>query len=162
MQRKVFLCRHPNFIISFHEYNLSALNKKILRVNYDFDFTLIGIITPMRAYRLCWFLNNQLKMSLEREEDLTLKNEQEEEVFFPRYYFYIEESETDFYLLGNKGTEGYLIPEQKEIDFFMLIYNLPERDGGSAFVKKIKPIQEVQSAFLLDPNKLRSRENLLF
>lgn len=138
------------------------MNKKILRVNYDFDFTLIGIITPMRAYRLCWFLNNQLKMSLEREEDLALKNEQEEEVFFPRYYFYIEESETDFYLLGNKGTEGYLIPEQKEIDFFMLIYNPPERDAGSAFVKKIKLIPEVQSAFTLDPNKLRSRENLLF
>ena len=162
MQRKVFLCPHANFIISFHEYNLSVLNKKILRVNYDFDFALIGIISPMRAYRLCWFLNNQLKMNLEREEDLFLKNEQEEEMFFPKYYFYIEESETDFYLLSNKGTDGYLIPEQKEIDFFMLIYNLPERDGGAMLAKKIKLIQEIQSAFILDPNKLRSRENLLF
>ncbi|HEY9561071.1 MAG TPA: IPExxxVDY family protein [Anseongella sp.] len=138
------------------------MNKKILRVNYDFDFTLIGIISPLRAYRLCWFLNNQLKMSLEREEDLSLRREPEEEVFFPRYFFYIEESETDFYVLGNRGTEGYLVPEQKEIDFFMLIYNLPGKDGGSDLIKKIKLIPEVQSAFLLDPGRLKSRENLLF
>jgi len=162
VQRKLFLCPHANFIISLHEYNLSALNKKILRVNYDFDFSLLGIITPMRAYRLCWFLNKQLEMNLEREEDLLLKNEQDEEMFFPKYYFYIEESETDFYLLGNKGTDGFLIPEQKEIDFFMLVYNLPDRDGGAALAKKIKTLQEVQSAFTMDPRKLRSKENLLF
>lgn len=138
------------------------MNKKILRINYDFDFTLIGIITPMRAYRLCWFLNNHLKMSLEREEDLLLKNDQEEEMFFLKYYFFIEESETDFYLLGNKGTDGYLIPEQKEIDFFMLIYNMPDKANSGALVKKIKLIQEIQGAFTLDAKQLRSRENLLF
>lgn len=138
------------------------MNKKILRVNYDFDFALLGIITPMRAYRLCWFLNSQLEMNLEREEDLRLVNEHEEEQFFPRYYYFIEESERDFYLLGNKGTDGYLIPEQKEIDYFMLIFNMPPGEEAETLFKKIKRIQEVQSVFKLDPTKLRSKENLLF
>lgn len=101
-------------------------------------------------------------MSLEREEDLVLKNEQEEEMYFPKYYFFIEESETDFYLLGNKGTDGYLIPEQKEIDFFMLIHNIPDKAAAAVLVKKIKPIEDVQGAFMLDARQLRSKENLLF
>lgn len=116
----------------------------------------------MRAYRLGWFLNKQLEMNLEREEDLLLKNSEEEQLFFPRYYYYIEESERDFYLLGNKGTEGYLIPEQKEIDFFMLIFNMPVQEEAGELVKKIKSIKEIQSVFTLNPNKLRSKENLLF
>lgn len=138
------------------------MNKKILRINYDFDFTLIGIITPARVYRLCWLLNRRLKMDLAREEDLLLKKAGEEELYFPKYYYYIEESETDFYLLANKGNEGFLIPEQKEIDFFMLIYNLPGGKEAGTLTKKIRGIPEVQSAFLVEAAALRSKENLLF
>lgn len=138
------------------------MNKKILRINYAYDFTLIGIITPMRIYRLCWFLNKQLKMDLARDDDHVLKNSYRDEVFFPRYHFYIEESETDYFLIGNKGTDGYLIPENKEIDYFLIIYNLVNKNELKHLSKRLKEVREIQSVFQIDPQKLRSKENLLF
>ncbi|POY35599.1 IPExxxVDY family protein [Solitalea longa] len=138
------------------------MNKKVLKVSFDFDFTLIGISAPTRDYRFCWFLNKELSFNLTKTDDIILMNKQNEEIYFSRYHQHFEEGEQDFYLITNKGTEGYLIPERKEIDFFLLIQNLNYQNEKDALIAKINKISITQTAFFVDANKLKSKENLLF
>ena len=44
-----------------------------LEEEYEYDFELFGISTHEKDYRLCWAINNSLKISLERtSEDVEL------------------------------------------------------------------------------------------
>ncbi|MCO4293413.1 IPExxxVDY family protein [Solitalea sp. MAHUQ-68] len=137
------------------------MNKKVLKVSFDFDFTLIGISAPTRDYRLCWFLNKELSLNLVKTEDIILTNKTNEEIYFSKYHQYFEESEQDYFLLTNKGTEGFLVPEHKEIDFFLLIHNLNYQTERDTLLSKINKISITQTAFFIDANKLKSKENLL-
>ncbi|WP_185955159.1 IPExxxVDY family protein [Solitalea koreensis] len=138
------------------------MNKKILKIEFSYDFTLIGIIAPIKDYRLCWFLNNELHFNLEKTDDIIHSNAENNEIYFSRYTYFIDEGEIEYYLLTNRGSEGYLIPEHKEIDFFLMIHNLSYKSDIDQLLSRILNINIIQTALLLNANKLKSKENLLF
>ncbi|UKJ07454.1 IPExxxVDY family protein [Solitalea lacus] len=138
------------------------MNKKVLKISFDYDFTLIGISAPTRDYRFCWFLNKELSFNLIKTDDIILLNKANEEIYFSRYHQFFEESEQDYFLIGNKGISGYLIPERKEIDFFLLIHNLNYQSERDALLQQINKMSITQTAFFIDANKLKSKENFLF
>ena len=70
--------------------------------------------------------------------------------------------ETEYYLLANKGTEGYLIPEMKSVDYFILIKNFIDKDDLSYLLEGINKLQGVVVAAELNPGRLKSKENLIF
>jgi hypothetical protein len=74
----------------------------------------------------------------------------------------IPESESELYILANKGTEGFLVPEMKNVDFFLLIRNYIDEDDLKAIINKLNKLPEVLVAVELDPIKLKSKENLIF
>lgn len=138
------------------------MNKKILKIEYDYDFTLIGVIAGVKDYRLCWFLNKEIHLNLEKTDDIILGNSENNEIYFSCYRYYVDEGEIEYFLLANKGSEGYLIPERKEIDFFLLINNLNHKADIDQLLSSIIKINIVQTALVLDVTKLKSKENLLF
>lgn len=81
---------------------------------------------------------------------------------FSQYFFGIEASETEFYIIANCGTAGYLIPEMGYIDYFMLIKNHFDKAELEAIILKLKCINNIESVLPLDPKTIRSNENLLF
>jgi len=68
----------------------------------------------------------------------------------------------DFFLLANKGTQSFLVPEMKQIDYFLMIHNLINHKDQDVLIAEISRIPLVQAVFVLDPADLRSKENLLF
>jgi hypothetical protein len=42
-------------------------------------------------------------------------------MLFSLYHYVWESTETDFYFIGNKGSDGYLVPEMREADYFIMI-----------------------------------------
>lgn len=82
--------------------------------------------------------------------------------YFSRYFYLIPETETEFYILANKGSEGFLVPEMKKVDFFLLIRNYIDRDELRGIISGINKIPEVLVAVEVDPKKLKSKENLIF
>jgi len=135
--------------------------KKLLDYSYDFDFILIGIVSPVKDYRICWALNDCLQVNFIKGEDLKLKLPNHNE---PSLYarFVLEnpsDEECNNYLLSNRGSNSFLIPERKETDFFLLLY---EQFNSREIIDKLKKIRIVQTAYEIDSQQLKSKENLLF
>ena len=83
-------------------------------------------------------------------------------VLFSLYQYHWEASETDFYFIANKGSEGYLVPEMRRADYFIMIKNYIDDDDLDKLINDLNKIQEIVAAVKIDPKKIKSRENLLF
>ncbi|MEO5909798.1 MAG: IPExxxVDY family protein [Pelobium sp.] len=138
------------------------MNKKFLKLELDFDFILIAITSPLKDYRLCFYINKSAEIELRKIEDLTLNFINTEPKFFSRYLFTEENSECEFFLIANKGLEGFLIPEMKEADYFILIKEFIDEEDLEFFLERLKKINDIQAAVEINPERLKSKENLLF
>ena len=138
------------------------MNRTTLKYELDLDFVLVAITAPLRDYRLCFKMNKELNLDLCREDDLELMNTLDKPFYFSRYYIKDVDSETEFNLLANKGTEGFLIPEMKNADFFLLIHNYIDKEELREIIRGLNRIPEVLVAVEVDPKKLKSKENLIF
>jgi hypothetical protein len=88
------------------------LSRKTLKFEIDLDFVLIAITTSLKDYRICHLINKNLNFNFLKSTDLEVDIlPGAGPVFFSIYNYHWEASETDFYFIGNKGSDGYLIPE---------------------------------------------------
>ncbi len=111
---------------------------------------------------LCFKINRQLSTDLRKSDDLSLSFTLEKPVYFSKYRYTITEREVEFYLIANKGTQGYLIPEMKSADYFIIIKNFYDDEELELYLDRLNAIPEVVVAAELDPAKLKSKENLIF
>lgn len=138
------------------------MNKKFLRVELDFDFILISITSQLKDYRLCYHINKMLSFNFIKMEDLEIVYSGLSPRYHSRYLHQMTELSPQFYLISNKGTEGYLIPELKETDYFIVIKEFIDDEDLEYFMNGLKKINDIQVAIELDPKKLKSKENLIF
>jgi hypothetical protein len=139
------------------------LNRKFLKFEIDFDFVLIAITTSLKDYRVCYLINKSLNFNFIRTDDLSVDIYQgAEPVLFSLFHYQWETTETDFYFIGNKGSDGYLVPEIKSADYFLMIRNYIDDDDLDNLITTINRIPEIVAAVKIDPKKIKSRENLLF
>ena len=135
-----------------------------LEEEYEYDFELFGISTHEKDYRLCWAINNSLKISLERtSEDVELIFPHQKEKYgkFPVFKFEQNEGLDVYYLVGNKWENSQLIEEQKHVDFFLMIQSNHETKN-KIILTKLKEIPFVLSAYEVNVKELKSKENLIF
>ena len=139
------------------------LNRKTLKFEIDLDFVLIAITTSLKDYRICYLINKYLNFKFSKSTDLEVDILQGTgPVFFSLYQYHWEASETDFYFIGNKGSDGYLIPEMRKADYFLMIKNYIDDDDLDKLISMLNRIPEIVAAVKIDPKKIKSRENLLF
>lgn len=139
------------------------LNRKILKFEIDFDFVLIALTTSLKDYRICYLINKYLNFNFVRQDDLKLDiGLMGGPALFSLYKHSWEATETDFYFIGNKGSDGYLIPEMREVDYFILIRNYIDEDDLEQLISALNKIPEIVAAVKIEPKKIKSRENLLF
>ena len=138
------------------------MNRLTLKYELDLDFVLIAITSSWKDYMLCFKINKQLNINFVRIEELSLHTRGDQKVYFSRYLYQVDDMETEYYLLANKGTEGYLIPEMKSVDYFILIKNFIDKDDLSYLLEGINKLQGVVVAAELNPGRLKSKENLIF
>ncbi|MFD1315391.1 IPExxxVDY family protein [Namhaeicola litoreus] len=155
---------------------------KILAIDfeYDHDYTLFGIYTPLEDFRLAFLLNDKLELKLRkyREDlDLFLKNEKSS---FSIYIFDDEKKMTTWSLIANKNIQAktelrqignlfddqpiqsFLIPEKKRVDFFLKMDGQLSYEETKEIIQKIKTINQIVTLYAIDPNDLKSRDNLIF
>ena len=113
----------------------------------ELDFTVLAINSHTKAYKLCWNINKYLQLNFEKKKDHTIK----EELRFARYT-YICDDYVEYTLLANRSKNGYLIPGQKSVNFFLLIKNNYWQQEKTEFISKLRDIKEVLLVFELDTN----------
>jgi hypothetical protein len=140
-----------------------VLNRKVLKFEIDLDFVLIAVTTSLKDYRICYYINKCLNFNFTRIDDLALDSHVNGALMlFSLYHYVWESTETDFYFIGNKGSDGYLVPEMREADYFIMIKNYIDDDDLENMISALNKIPEIVAAVKIDPKKIKSRENLLF
>lgn len=126
----------------------------------DYSFILLGICSHAKDYKLCWSLNNHFGFQLEKEEnDLELINGAQK-LAFSQYHFQDEESHAMYSLLANKNGNGYLVPEQKQTDYFLMVRDSFD-DDPDQMLARLRKMDVVLTAFSVDAGSLKSKSNLL-
>jgi len=134
-----------------------------LEVEYDYDFILIGISCHAKDYRMCWGLNSALSLDLQNQtEDIEIVHKNpNRSSFHSVYVYYNEENHTEYNLVLNKSNGNWLIPEQRQADYFLLVRNNFE-DDINELITSVRKIDFVLTAFEVDVSSLKSRQNLMF
>jgi len=132
-----------------------------LNLDEDYEFTLVGISCHSKDYRLCGELNKTLYTDLTRTKDLEIHKK--DSINSHSFYEYIDEDNyLEYYLISNRGDNGFLIPEQKKVDFFFMAKGNISENHTNDVINKINTLSLVLTSFSIDPNLLKSKQNLLF
>ena len=98
-----------------------------------------------------------------RDKDLELDLEGLSEPSFFSYFEYCPpETEYYFTLVQNKGSNAYLVPEKKELDYLLIIRDDYPEKIPNQIKTELGKVDLIQAIFLLPVEKLKSKENLIF
>jgi len=137
--------------------------KKIILTDYiDFDFALIGICSQDDDFKMAFCLNKSLELDFERVKDIELiSGKQKNQINFSCFYYLEPDSELEYYLITNRGSNGVLIPEHKQIDYLLRIVGENELYDDERILDKILEMPQVLTAILMDAKSIKSIENIL-
>ena len=129
----------------------------ILECNEDIGLTVLAINSHIKAYKLCWNINRLMQLNFEKINDHNIKRD----LWFSRYN-YISEEGIEYDLLVNQSKKGYLVPNQKSINYFLVVKNDYWEQDKSGFMSKLRNIPDVLLAFEIDTGKLKHIDRFIF
>lgn len=141
-------------------------------------YSLIGIHTTLEDYKLAYLLNSQLKTNFQRANYSLDFGKDNEIASYSIFSYTNEKYDFEWYLISNSFTQeksretgvlslstetkNYLIPEEKRVDYFLKIIGDNNDNFVFSTINKIKSINQVVTSYSIDPNKLKSKEFLIF
>jgi hypothetical protein len=140
------------------------MKKSKLIIEYNFDFELLGILSPARGYKLAWEINQVLKIQLVKQPDLVVGFKNNEEKNFS---FYAYETQLNrLKLFKNKPSEQesgkyFLIPEFPHYDFIILAA-MEEQYAHQHLIQLIRSISAIQLVASIPLEGLKSKSNFIF
>lgn len=158
-------------------------HRLILDDVFEQPFKLIAIHSSVEEYKLAFLLNKHLELRLARspkDVDFQLKDFK---ILFALYTFEDVQKYCKYFLISNfsKGEpvssfdanslfrdeklsfkKMYLLPEFKQVDFFLKIEEESAPLSEQLLLNKIKEIPQVSTAYGIDFHQIKSKENLIF
>ncbi len=138
--------------------------KKNLTLNYqpELEFTLLGISSHENDYHLSWALNQKLGLQFIKTRNIViLQPESELSQEFSVYNCEDEDALLVYNLISNKCEQGYLVPELKNIDYFLQISGEINKSFLNQLIEKLRNSGVVNANFILDPKKIKAAEKLI-
>ena len=157
------------------------LNNHKLNLNqFPENYHLIAIHSDLDEFRLAYFLNKNLNISLKRKNNDIYFAEQDanyssfeflDETKYLKWIFFSNKSlvsekkyNNDYGLFGQINSalnEVSLLNHQKSVDYFLIVENIANNTYIEKVLKKISEISGVITSFMSE-NKLENKENLIF
>lgn len=142
------------------------MKKKKLDAEINYDFILLGLISPLKEYKLAWSINQSLKIQLSKQSDIELEFIKAKNLLISNYTYETEHSLLR--LLKNKSINefvdkpSFLVPELKRFDFLIQAFGFEDTFSAQDLKNKVSDVPKVQFVqnFVID--ELKSRENLIF
>ncbi len=132
-----------------------------LQFEEDYDFILLGIFCAYRDYRLCFEINRKLEVSMERQQDLELKMEKKGSSSLFSIFSCANSDEELYFIISNKGSNGYFVPEMKQIDYFLMIKNYSRYTSVADLSLKLRELKIVNGVMEVEMSQIKSSENFL-
>lgn len=162
-----------------------AIHKLDLGEFDEIDYHLIAIHTSLEDYRLAYFINQKFPINLGKNKNEIQINIKEGETKFSRFYYHDVEKGISWNLIQNKNeviqqkndnrqnnlfsnismevsTKVYLLPEFKKADYFLKIENLEDDSNVTAIQVLLNTIDSISTAYTVETNKIKSKNNLIF
>lgn len=144
------------------------------------DYDLIAIHTSLEDYRLAYFLNHKLPILLGKTIDSVEFQTATGSAFFSRFSYLVEDSDEEWNLIENKDelietkttasidlfsqekitTNVYFLPEYKKVNYFLKIENSFSKI--EEILIKINAITQISTAYIVEVDNLKSKNNLIF
>ena len=140
------------------------MKKAVLHIEHTYDFELLGLVSPVKDYKMAWLINRELNLNLVRSEDLEIEFLSLAGLKISQFFLSLPHGFVQ--LLKNKALNSthqisYLIPELKSIDYFLLIQDQTFQLSINTFANQLAKNPFIQNIMKLDISKLKSKENLL-
>ncbi len=140
------------------------MKKKRLDIDYSYDFELIGIISPLKGYKLAWEINNRLEVKLIKEGDLQITFKNLSECSFS-YFSYQVEGNT-LKLFRNKPNEqelskNLLVPEYPHFDFILMTQS-DDTGKSNRLQEVLREIPSIELVAFIPLNALKSKDHFIF
>ena len=127
-----------------------------------YDFLLFGIICQHHDYRLCFEMNRAINLSLERAADLELTLNKGKDKIKTSRFEYKDGFGNEYFVLSNKTSNGLLIAEYKNIDYFFMVREPAPVHDKLQLEKKLRAIPVILGAYHLEPEKIKTGERFIF
>jgi hypothetical protein len=143
-----------------HRKDPKAMARFKLDMEPDPEIEVIGISSHVKDYRLCWSINRVMEIGLKRrrtpiEEDLNGRS-----ATYTVYDHVNEETGTSCTLVNNHGSEGVLLRDLKQADYFLILHR-EWPDPPDEVLRKLRAAEFVLTAFPLPFGQLREGHKLL-
>lgn len=140
------------------------MKKAKLQIEHTYDFELLGLVSPVKDYKMAWLINRDLDLNLVKFEDLELEFMTLPSLKISQYFLSLPHGFVQ--LLKNKALNStnqvsYLIPELKTMDYFLLVQDETFQISINTFATQLAKNRYIQNVMKLDVTKLKSKENLL-
>ena len=150
------------------------MKKKVLNIDTEIKIGIIGICSVAKDYRLCWEINKLLKINLTQNNKKLVKNLSLEKKYAiskstkvsslysgSTFSFKKEEKGVIYKLISNTNQHGErLVPEQKQVDFFMLITGVDYKKEQFLLAKELRTLHIILTAFEIPANSIKTNLNL--
>ncbi|MBC5993286.1 IPExxxVDY family protein [Pontibacter cellulosilyticus] len=137
-----------------------------LDIDYEYDFDLYGVVSPVKDYKLAWALNNIFDLRLSRQNDLCYDLFGKDRLIISNYQYITDHSMVRLFrnraLVATTLKKPFLLPDIKEYDYVIQISGAMQQLYPQEFINSILKTQLVQYVKKFDPLTLKFKENLLF
>ena len=150
----------------------------------EVDYELIAIHSTLEDYRMAFFINQHLSIKLCKSKEEIIVKSKNEEVLFSKFVFEDYSADLTWILIQNKNelitqeknqnqtlfsdneieveTKVYLLAELKRVDYFLKIENNQSDTDINKTIGKLLNIDQILTAYKVDINKIKSKNNLIF
>ncbi|MFC0261818.1 IPExxxVDY family protein [Fontibacter flavus] len=140
------------------------MKKTRLLIEHQYDFDLLGLVAPVKDYKMAWLLNHTLGIHLIKANDFELEFVNQPLLKISQYMDQKDHGYTQ--LLKNRSfSDGvnalYLVPELRFMDYFLLVQDHTFELNINAYIEQLSQVRYIQNVVKLDVNKLKSKDNLL-
>jgi hypothetical protein len=135
--------------------------KHKLAVSIDEDYCLLGIVSDEPDYKLCWLINEQLKFSFSKTDNLTLFNRKTntEQIF--SIFLYLDESTMiNYRLIANRNESDIYLAELKNIDYVLHIQGELKSDDILDMITELLSVESIRMCAPIDLKKIKQQDRL--
>ena len=142
------------------------MKKKKLDSEYEVDFELLGLVCNKKEYKLAWCLNESLKISLIKQQDIRIEFSNNISISISNFLYKAEHQKIELLrnrLLANAYPKySFLLPELNQFDYLLKISDEVEELNSENVSAIIKEIPIIEYVIRLSFDDLKSKENLLY
>ena len=135
--------------------------KLLLEYEDESPYYYLGISSSLKDYQMIFHLNKRLNLDFKHVEPFHFSKKDQDFVY--SLYLYIDhENMVNYYLVSNSANAARLVPQYKQLDFFIFMEGEVDDNYVDKEAKKIKLLPEVLFATQLGSEGFDKIKNLRY